>query len=125
MTSQANLRRRQILVAGAAAAVAPAFPAFGQARRTLTVQTIGGAIEKILREDVIPEFQKQHNIDVTLVIEDDVTILPKLRASRSRPPFDVCTCDNPIAILGKEGDLWAPDQNAKLANASAIYKSCM
>src|SRR6185369_7447121 len=125
MTSQPNLRRRQVLVAGAAAAVAPAFPAFGQGQRSLTVQSIGGAIEKIMREDIIPDFQKKNNIEITLVIEDDVTILPKLRAARSRPPYDVCMMDNPIAILGAEGDLWAPDQTAKLSNASQIYKSCM
>jgi len=127
MTSQPNLRRRQVLKAGAAAAatIVPAFPAIGQGRRSLTVQTIGGAIEKILREDVIPGFQQQHNIDITLVIEDDVTILPKLRAARARPPFDVCTCDNPIAILGAEADVWAPDQQGKFSNASQIYKSCM
>ena len=72
------------------------------------MQTLGGAIEKIMRDEIVPAFQKEHDIDVTLVIEDDMTILPKLRAARNRPPYDVCTCDNPIAILGAEGDLWAP-----------------
>ena len=124
MTSQTNLPRRHILVAGAAAGAITAFPAIGQGRRSLTVQTLGGAIEKIMRDEIVPAFQKEHNIDVTLVIEDDVTILPKLRAARNRPPYDVCTCDNPIAILGAEGDLWAPDQSAKMSNSPAIFASC-
>ena len=83
MTSQTNLPRRQILIAGAAAGAITAFPAIGQGRRSLTVQTLGGAIEKIMRDEIVPAFQKEHNIDVTLVIEDDVTILPKLRAARN------------------------------------------
>lgn len=124
MTSEINIPRRRLFVAGAAAGVMQSFPAIGQGQRSLTVQTIGGAIEKILREDVIPDFQKRHGIDVTLVIEDDITILPKLRVARGRPPYDVCTLDNPIAILGAEADLWAPDQAAKMSNAGAIYKSC-
>jgi putative spermidine/putrescine transport system substrate-binding protein len=127
MTSRIDLPRRRLLAAGAAAgalSTIPAMPALGQAKRTLTVQTLGGAIEKIMREEIVPAFQKEHNIDVTLVIEDDVTILPKLRAARNRPPYDVCTCDNPIAILGAEADVWAPDQTAKMSNAKDIYKSC-
>jgi putative spermidine/putrescine transport system substrate-binding protein len=48
-------------------------------------------------------------------------MLPKLRAARGRPIYDVVTLDNPIAIAGM--DLWAPDQSAKMSNIPAIYKS--
>ncbi len=125
MTSRFSASRRRVLAAGVATGLVQAFPApaIGQARRSLTVQTLGGAIEKTMREEIVPEFQKAHGIDVTLVIEDDVTILPKLRAARGKAPFDVCTCDNPIAILGQEMEVWAPDQSAKLSNIGAIYKS--
>ena len=100
-------------------------PAIAQSRPRIIVQSFGGLFEKTLREGVIPNFEKETGIDVTLTIEDDTTILPKLRAARSRAPYDVVTVDNNIAILGGEMGLWAPDQSAQMPNAGAIYKSSM
>ena len=118
--------RRSILVSRAAAGLAPLLPRRGaaQARPTLRVQCIGGLVEKTIREDVIPDFEKAHGTGITLIVEDDVTILPKLAVARSRAPYDVCMMDNDKAILGAEAGLWAPDQSAKLRNIGAIYPSC-
>ena len=101
-----------------------AAPALAQARSVLRVQTIGGAVEKTIREDVIPGFERDHGMEVSLIVEDDVTILPKLQVARSRAPYDVCMMDHDKAILGREAGLWAPDQSAKLSNIGAIYESC-
>lgn len=114
--------RRSLLLTGLAAA-GPGW-ASAQTRPTLRVQAIGGAIEKTLREDVIPGFERDHGTDVTLIVEDDVTILPKLQVARGRAPYDVCMMDNDKAILGQEMELWAPDQSARLKNIGAIYPSC-
>lgn len=129
MTKRITISRRGVLggslALGATMGAAQSFPmpALGQGRPKLNLQAFGGAYEKILREAVIPEFEKQHGIDVAFTVEDDTTILPKLRASRTRAPYDVVTVDNSIAIAGAALDLWAPDQSAKMSNIQHIYKS--
>jgi putative spermidine/putrescine transport system substrate-binding protein len=118
--------RRDLLVMGLAASAAPALPrgASAQPRPTLRVQCIGGLVEKTIRESVIPDFEREHGTDIQLIVEDDVTILPKLQIARGRAPYDVCMMDNDKAILGAEMGVWAPDQSAKLKNIGAIYESC-
>lgn len=115
--------RRHVLLAGLAAPLLPR-PALAQARPVLRVQCMGGAIEKTIRESVIPAFEAAHGTDVSLIVEDDVTILPKLQVARSRAPYDVCMMDNDKAILGSQMGLWAPDPSAGLRNIGAIYTSC-
>lgn len=118
--------RRSLLLSGLAAGAAPllARPAAAQSRPVLRVQCIGGAIEKTLREDVIPGFEKEHGTEIQLIVEDDVTILPKIQVARSRAPYDVCMMDDDKAILGAEAGLWAPDQSAKMSNFPDVYASC-
>ncbi len=70
--------RRTLLAAGLAAPAVLARPAIAQARPVLRVQAIGGAVEKTLRDSVIPEFERRHGIQVSLAVEDDVVMLPKL-----------------------------------------------
>lgn len=125
MTSKLRLNRRQALATGAAGLATGLIgaPAIGQARPRVVVQTFGGLFEKTIRENAIADFEKAHNIEVVLSIEDDTTLLPKLRAARTRAPFDVVTVDNNIAILGNEMGLWAPDQSAQMPNAADIYKT--
>jgi putative spermidine/putrescine transport system substrate-binding protein len=118
--------RRRLLAAGLASGLTPLLgrPALAQSRSTLRVQCIGGLVEQTIRDAIIPEFQKQYPIDVSLIVEDDVTILPKLQVARSRAPYDVCMMDNDKAILGAGMEVWAPDQSSKIKTTSAIYTSC-
>ena len=115
--------RRRVLLTGLAAG-ALARPAIAQSRPVLRVQCIGGLVETTIREQVIPGFEKEHGMDIQLIVEDDVTILPKLQVARSRAPYDVCMMDNDKAILGQAMEVWAPDPSAKLSNLPAIYASC-
>ena len=121
-----TLRRRTVLLSGlvAGGATGLARPALAQSRPVLRVQSIGGPVEKTIREDVVPGFEKAHGMDVQLITEDDVTILPKLQVARSRAPYDVCMMDHDKAILGGEMGVWAPDQSARLKNIGAIHDSC-
>ena len=114
--------RRTLLLSGLAAPLGR--PALAQSRPVLRVQCMGGAVEKTIREAVVPGFERDHRIDVQLIVEDDVTILPKLQVARSRAPYDVCLMDNDKAILGEEAGLWAPDQSDNLKSADEIYSSC-
>ena len=109
-----------------AASLLPALgrPALGQGRPTLRVQVTSGLIEKTLREDVVPEWEPQHNATVALTVDDDITMLPKLQVARGRPPYDVVMLDGDKAILGAGLGLWAPSPAARLTNLGAIYESC-
>ena len=114
--------RRSLILSGIAAPLAR--PAIAQSRPQLRVQCIGGLVERTIREDVIPGFERAHNIDVTLIVEDDVTILPKLQVARTRAPYDICMMDNDKAVLGAAMGVWAPDQSARIPALGAIYASC-
>lgn len=125
-----GLNRRSFLksvaVAGAAAGTASQFPmpAIAQDKSVVRLQSFGGAFEEILRGTVIPQFESEHPFKVEFTVEDDTTLLPKLRASRGTAPYDVVTVDNSIAIVGNSLDLWAPDQSANLSNIADVYESC-
>ena len=116
-----TLNRRHLL---AAPLIALATPSIAQDRPKITIQCYGGLFEKTLREAILPDFQTANGIDVTLAVEDDVTILPKLRAARGRSPWDVCYCDNDIAVLGAQMGVWADDQTAQMPNAARVYANC-
>ena len=121
------IRRRTLLAAPAL--LGPA-GAFAQTRPTLRVQTIGGALEKAMRDEIIPAFER-NGTTVALTVEDDVAMLPKVQVARGRPPYDVVMMDNDKGILGQQLELWAPDQSARFASlpesarppATAIYSS--
>lgn len=118
---------RRTLLASAtliAAASRLTTPAIAQSRQPLRVQCLGGLVEKTIRDDVVPAFEKAYPYDVAITVEDDVNILPKLQIARNRAPYDVCMMDNDKAIIGSEMGVWAPDQSARLKNIGDIYASC-
>jgi putative spermidine/putrescine transport system substrate-binding protein len=123
MKRKFQLNRRQFIGSALVAGALPVLsaPSIAQTRSTLRLQSLGGAYEKILREQIIPNFEKEHNISVVYTVEDDVAMLPRLIAARGRSIYDVVTLDNPIAFAGT--DLWAPDQTANLPNAANVYTS--
>lgn len=113
--------RRRDLLGGAAAALAA--PAVAQGRRSLLVQAPGGVFEKILREQVIPDFEREHGFTVTHVVGDDTTLIPKIVSARSRASYDVVTLNNDSAILLRSLGLLMEDQSARLANLGQVYPS--
>ncbi|MET4806125.1 extracellular solute-binding protein [Limibacillus sp. MBR-115] len=125
MTSKFDLNRRQFIggTLGVSALPLISKPVFAQAKTKLQFQCFGGAYEEILRQDIIPEFEAAHNIEVVFTVEDDVQMLPKLIAARDRPVYDVVTLDNPIAFQGK--DLWLDNMTSKMPNAKDVYSSSL
>ena len=117
------ITRRQLL-AGSAAGAGLARAAAAQDRPVLRVQVTSGLVGKVVSEDVAPEFEKAHGCQVQVIVDDDVTMLPKLQLARGRPPYDVVMLDNDKAILGAGLDLWEPSRADRLANFPAIYDSC-
>ncbi len=88
------------------------------------MQAVSGLIEKTLKENIVPGFEKEHGVQVSVIVDDDVTMLPKLLVARNQSPYDVVMMDNDKAILGAGLKLWAPDQSARLSNYNAVYDSC-
>ena len=116
--------RRAVLAGGSALIAAPlACPALAQARTPLTVMAYGGTYEQALRDQVIPKFEADHPFDVTLVVADDTTILPRLMSARGRAPYDVITLNDDAATLLRARGLLAPDQSAQLPILSETYES--
>lgn len=114
------LTRRTVL----AATLAPlAKPALAQQSRPFVVGAFGGLFEKLLRDQVIPEFQRLHDVQVELELGTGSTFIPKLIASGRRSPYDVVHLNDDEAFLGASAGLWAPDQSAKLPSARDIYPS--
>jgi len=120
-----DFNRRTFLSGALGATAMPLLssPAIAQAKSKLQFQCFGGAYEKILREEIIPDFEAKYNIEVVFTVEDDVQMLPKLIVARNRPVYDVVTLDNPIAFQGK--DLWMEDQTSKMPNAKDVYASSL
>ena len=116
-----GLPGRRTVLAGALAALAT--PAIGQSSRPFVVATFGGLFEKLLRDQVIPEFERQHGVRVELELGTGSTFIPKLIASGRRSPYDVVHLNDDEAFLGASAGLWAPDQSARLPSASALYPS--
>jgi putative spermidine/putrescine transport system substrate-binding protein len=100
-----------------------AMPAIAQVKSKLSFQCFGGAYEKILREEIIPKFEEENNIEVIFTVEDDVQMLPRLIAAQERHVYDVVTLDNPIAFAGQH--LWLSDQTAKMQNAADVYHTSL
>jgi putative spermidine/putrescine transport system substrate-binding protein len=120
------MTRRTLLTSATFLAAGPGlvYPAMAQARQPLRVQCLGGLVEKTIRDDVVPAFEKAYPYDVSITVEDDVNILPKLQIARTRAPYDVCMMDNDKAILGSGMGVWAPDHSARLKNIGDVYESC-
>ncbi len=116
--------RRTFLATGisAGALTQLSTPLIAQEKSVVRLQSFGGAFEEILRGTVIPRFEEEHPYTVEFTVEDDTTLLPKLRAARGTAPYDVVTVDNSIAIVGASLGLWAEDQSAKMPNIADIYE---
>ena len=114
--------RRRFLAGGTAlAASSLAMPAIAQQRHDLVVATYGGLFEKLLREHVIPPFERDHPVNVKLELGVGSTFIPKIVASPRRSPYDVIYVNDDEALLGHAAGLWAPDQSAKLKNVKDVY----
>lgn len=121
-----NLTRRTFISGAGALGISTALacPALAQ-RSELVVATFGGRFESLLREHVIPEFEKRHSVTVKLELGFGAVFIPKLISSRGRAPYDVVYINEDEAFLGQGLQLWAEDQTHKLSNAKDIYSAVM
>ncbi|WP_439648298.1 ABC transporter substrate-binding protein [Acuticoccus kalidii] len=87
------------LLTTVAAGVLVGIPAAGlsvaaQAQETLTVGSYGGSFETLMKELVIPEFEKSHNVTIEFVPGNSTENLARLVAQRGNQELDVVILDD-------------------------------
>jgi putative spermidine/putrescine transport system substrate-binding protein len=65
-----------------------------QAQETIVVGGSGGSFEKIIREKILPAFEKAHAVKVTYVAGNSTDILAKLQAQKDNQEIDVAMIDD-------------------------------
>lgn len=80
------------LVGASLLAIISAIPALAQ--ETFVVAGYGGSIEKLMREKVIPSFEKAQNVKVTYVAGNSTDNLAKLQAGKDNQEIDVAMIDD-------------------------------
>ncbi len=121
---QLKLSRRELLAGTAAMAAATAIPNTGWAAQNFVVATFGGTYGNLLRENVVPNFEKQNDVKVKYEFGWGSKFIPKIIASRKRPPFDVVYINEDEAIFGQSAGLWQPIDTSKTPNANDLYEIC-
>lgn len=64
------------------------------AQQTLTVAGYGGSFEQTMRKEVIPDFEKAHNVKVEYVAGNSTDTLAKLQAQKANQVIDVAIVDD-------------------------------
>jgi putative spermidine/putrescine transport system substrate-binding protein len=77
-----------------AAAVALAVGAAQAQEKTLTVGGYGGSFETLMKELIIPEFEKTHDVTIAFVAGNSTENLARLQAQRARQELDVVILDD-------------------------------
>ncbi len=80
------------------------------AQETLVIAGSGGSIEKIIRDKLLPDFEKQHNVKVTYVAGNSTDTLAKLVARKDNPDVDVAMIDDGPMMRAISLGLCAPMQ---------------
>jgi putative spermidine/putrescine transport system substrate-binding protein len=78
------------LIAGTALAAGGAFAQ----QKTMYVAGYGGSYEQTLRKDIIPAFEKQHNVKIEYVAGNSTDTLAKLQAQKGNQQIDVAIVDD-------------------------------
>lgn len=83
--------RKLLSIALAAAFMGAASPGFAE---DLYVGAYGGSTEKLFKEKIIPEFEKQTGARVIYVAGNSTDTLAKVQAEKNNPQFDVILVDD-------------------------------
>lgn len=115
------LNRRALVGAAAAGAVASPALVGAQAANTLRITGWGGRWGEIMRESVIPEFERAHRVRVE--VDTAFPFVPKLQASpRGRPIYDVLhTNSNEQWAVFEAGLVERRPDLSRVPNAAAIH----
>lgn len=86
--------RAGVAAAALFGAAALAAPGVGHAQQTLTVGGYGGSFETLMKEHIIPPFEKAHNVTVSFVPGNSTENLARLQAQKDNQEMDVVILDD-------------------------------
>jgi putative spermidine/putrescine transport system substrate-binding protein len=115
-----------LLVAGVVLAVsAPAALAQAPTRPKLEGEVVfggyGGTLEKMVRQELIPPFEKATGIKVTFVVGTALSNFAKVQAARNRPEMDVYWSNELTHAAGKKLGLYEKLDPKVVTNLAHIY----
>ncbi|RKF14157.1 ABC transporter substrate-binding protein [Roseovarius spongiae] len=99
----------------AAFGVAMTGAAFAQ-DKTLTVGGYGGSFETLLKELVIPQFEKEHDVTISFVPGNSTENLARLQAQRSSQELDVVILDDGPMYQADALGFCAPLEDSEIKN---------
>ena len=114
-----TIRRRTLLggAAATAAAVQLGSPHIARAAEPLVINSYGGPFEKFMREEIIPEFEKETGIKTKLDIGLAKDWLATLRAAGvDNPPYDVLLMNGIFAALLRAEGFFEPIPVSEVPN---------
>src|SRR5690554_2022928 len=82
------------VAAAALAATALLAPQPGWAQKTLTIGGYGGSFETLMKEHIIPPFEKEHNVTIQFVPGNSTENLARLQAQKDNQEMDVVILDD-------------------------------
>ncbi len=91
------------------------------AQGTLTINSFGGAYEKIHRELVITPFEQMYDVKVEVVTAYSADILAQLRAQKDNPQFDVAHFSGGLEHAAAAQGLLSPIEPGELSNYDQMY----
>ena len=123
-----TIRRRTLLRGATAAAVGLGLPHIARAAEPLVINSYGGPFEKFMREQIIPEFEKETGIKTKLDIGLAKDWLATLRAEGFFEPIPVSEVPNmkdlaPIARMPNDNGVIAWMQPLGVAYRSDMTKA--
>ena len=112
-----TIRRRTLLRGATAAAVGLGLPHIARAAEPLVINSYGGPFEKFMREEIIPEFEKETGIKTKLDIGLAKDWLATLRAAGvDNPPYDVLLMNGIFAALLRTEGFFEPIPVSEVPN---------
>lgn len=125
MRKKIVLGRRKFLAgaAGVAAVSALGFPAVVRAQNsTLVVNSYGGSFEKFFRAEMVPAFEADTGIKLTVDINLGKGWLTTLRAAGpENPPYDVLMTNETWASIEREEGFFEPIPASKVPNLADVH----
>lgn len=112
------LNRRGVLAGIAATGLAAGG---ARADESFVVGTFGGPYEKLLRKDIIPDFDRKNHVATQLQFGLGVIFIQRVLASRGHPPYDVFVVNEDEALMGQGAGLFETLDPARLPNLTQVY----
>ncbi|MEN9760901.1 MAG: hypothetical protein RI906_727 [Pseudomonadota bacterium] len=112
--------RRRVLTAASAGAASLGFPAIIRAQTREMVIGCASSHLTFLRPNVVPSFEKKHNVKIILEGTRSLTNLEKMVNNKAKPYLSVVMMDDPVMLLAVKEGVIEKMTPAKVANLAQL-----